>query len=90
MGFRKFSNGISLTRHFKIGSDVRCRMDRGSDALGACRHAPLSADVLLFIQIKIVGFALVGAAHMQGYIESAINADQTRLSLVIAAVFLFG
>lgn len=46
--------------------------------------------VLRFALVNIIGFSLVGAAHMLGYIEAVLAADQTRLSVVIAAVFLAG
>ena len=40
--------------------------------------------------INIVGFALLGMAAMQGWIERAIKADVTGLVFVIAGVFVVG
>ena len=48
---------------------------------------------LLFVRfalLNIVGFALVGFAWQLGLIAQVLAADQTNLSLVIAAVFVLG
>ena len=46
--------------------------------------------VLRFALVNMVGFALLGAAYIQGYVDMIIAADETRLSVAIAAVFLVG
>jgi len=46
--------------------------------------------VLRFTLINIVGFALLGAAYLQGLVELVVVSDQTYLSVVISLVFLGG
>ena len=46
--------------------------------------------VLRFALLNMVGFALLGAAYVQGLVETVIAADQTRLSVLIFALFLGG
>ncbi len=46
--------------------------------------------MLRFALINIFGFALFGAAYVQGLVELVVVSDQTYLSVVIALVFLCG
>ncbi len=46
--------------------------------------------VLRFALINVVGFALLGAAYVQGLVELVFVSDQTYLSVVISLVFLGG
>ena len=45
---------------------------------------------LRFVLINLIGFALLGAAHVQGLLEMVLAADQTYLSVLIFLVFLGG
>ncbi len=45
---------------------------------------------LRFALINLIGFALLGAAHVQGLLEMVLAADQTYLSVLIFLVFLGG
>lgn len=45
---------------------------------------------LRFALINLIGFALLGAAYVQGLIEMVLAADQTYLSVLIFLVFLGG
>lgn len=58
----------------------------GSTAAGLQTHAILYKFVLL----NLAAFALVAAAWMQGWIDMILEADATRLTLVIVATFLAG
>ncbi|MCZ6577252.1 MAG: MotA/TolQ/ExbB proton channel family protein [Acidiferrobacterales bacterium] len=46
--------------------------------------------VLRFALLNLVGFALLGAAYIQGLVDMAIAADRTYLSVVIFFVFVAG
>jgi hypothetical protein len=46
--------------------------------------------VLRYALVNLIGFALLGAAYLQGWIHKVALGDQSRLSVVIAAVFLGG
>lgn len=46
--------------------------------------------LLRFALVNIFGFALLGAAHMYGFVELVLAADQTSLSALIFVVFLGG
>jgi hypothetical protein len=46
--------------------------------------------VLRFALLNVVGFALLGAAHMQGLVDKVIVADPTHLCVLIFLVFLGG
>jgi biopolymer transport protein ExbB/TolQ len=46
--------------------------------------------VLRFTLLNLVGFALLGAAYVQGLVDRALAADRTYLSVVIFIVFLGG
>ena len=46
--------------------------------------------VLRFALLNLVGFALLGAAYLQGLVDMAIAADRTYLSVVIFFVFVAG
>jgi hypothetical protein len=46
--------------------------------------------MLRFALINLIGFALLGAAHVQGLLEMVLIADQTYLSALICLVFLGG
>jgi len=46
--------------------------------------------LLRFAVLNLAGFALVGAAYGQGWIDIVVSADTSGLSLVIAAAFSFG
>ncbi len=50
------------------------------------RHLP----VLQFAVFNLAGFALLGAAYTQGWIDIVLEADSTRLSVLIFAVFIGG
>ena len=43
-----------------------------------------------FIIVNLVGVALLGAAHMQGWVERVIGSDRTGLVLLIFGLFLVG
>ncbi len=45
---------------------------------------------LRFALINLIGFALLGAAYVQGLLEMVLAADQTYLSVLIFVVFLGG
>jgi hypothetical protein len=59
-----------------------------ADKQGIDRHA--YRLLLRFAVINLVGFALLGAAYGQGWIETIIAADTSRLSIIIAVLFLAG
>lgn len=70
---------------------------RSLDALSrAIEDKPKVADrhsyrlLLRFALVNLAGFALLGAAHGQGWIETIIAADSSGLSTVIALAFLAG
>lgn len=44
--------------------------------------------LLRFLLINLLGFGLVGAAYVQGWVEMVYVADVSNLSIVISAVFL--
>lgn len=46
--------------------------------------------ILRFAVVNLVGFGLLGLAHLQGLAATAIQSDQTGICLLIAAVFLVG
>jgi hypothetical protein len=46
--------------------------------------------MLRFVLFNLIGFALLGAAHLQGLLEMVLIADQTYLSALIFLVFLGG
>lgn len=46
--------------------------------------------MLRFTLLNILALGMLGAAAWEGYIDTVLEADQTRLSLVIFAVFLIG
>jgi len=46
--------------------------------------------LLRFLLINIVGFALLGAVYLQGWIATLLAADRSYLSIVIFAVFMGG
>ena len=46
--------------------------------------------VLRFVLLNMVGFALLGAAYVQGLIDTVIASDRTHLSVLIFIVFLGG
>lgn len=46
--------------------------------------------LLRFAIVNIAGFALVIAAHFQGWVEMALLSDTTRLTVIIAGVFVVG
>jgi len=46
--------------------------------------------MLRFTLLNILAIGMLGAAAWEGYIDTVLEADQTRLSLVIFAVFLIG
>jgi len=46
--------------------------------------------LLRFALVNLVGFALLGAAHGQGWVETVIASDHSGITLVIAGTFLFG
>ncbi|MDJ0948575.1 MAG: MotA/TolQ/ExbB proton channel family protein [Alphaproteobacteria bacterium] len=46
--------------------------------------------VFRYAVINLVGFALLAAAYVHGYVDQVIAADQTRLVLVIGFAFLVG
>lgn len=46
--------------------------------------------LLRFVLINMVGFALLGAAYLQGLVDKVVVADQTYISVVIFAIFLGG
>ncbi len=46
--------------------------------------------MLRFALINLIGFALLGAAHVQGLLAMVLAADQTYLSVLIFLVFLGG
>jgi biopolymer transport protein ExbB/TolQ len=46
--------------------------------------------LLRFALINLLGFALLGAAYVQGWVDKVLVADQSYLSIVIAVVFLGG
>ena len=50
------------------------------------RHLP----ILRFALINLVAFGFLGAAYVNGFVDMVVAADQTGLSIVIFAVFLFG
>ncbi|MGD9539166.1 MAG: MotA/TolQ/ExbB proton channel family protein [Alphaproteobacteria bacterium] len=62
-------------------------------ALGERRaaHDRLRHRLLLrFVVLNLGGFALVGAAYGQGWIDTILKADGSGLSLLMGALFLFG
>ena len=46
--------------------------------------------LLRFAMINLAGFALLGAAYLQGWIDMVLASDTTHLGVVIFAVFLAG
>ncbi len=46
--------------------------------------------LLRFVLINLLGLGLLGAAHAQGWVEMVVQADASRLSIVIALVFVVG
>jgi hypothetical protein len=46
--------------------------------------------ILRFVLFNLVGFALLGAVHIQGYVEQVLSADPTGLCVIIFLVFLMG
>ena len=46
--------------------------------------------LLRFVLINVMGFALLGAAYVQGLVDMVLAADQTYLSALIFVVFLGG
>ncbi len=61
-----------------------------AEAPARSRPADHRLLVLRFAGINLIGFALVGAAWMQGWVDLVLAADQTRLTAVIALTFLGG
>lgn len=49
--------------------------------------APLTARLLA---VNLTGFALLGGASSQGWVTHIVEADSSRLTLVIAALFMIG
>ncbi len=73
--------------------------DQGAEAqlawltakLGQAGETPYHYLLLLrFALLNLLGFALLGAAHIQGLLEMVLVADQTYLSALIFFVFLGG
>jgi hypothetical protein len=46
--------------------------------------------VLRYALVNLIGFAVLGAAYLQGWVHQVLLGDQSRLSVVIVAVFLGG
>jgi len=46
--------------------------------------------ILRFALVNLVGFALLGLAHVYGLVATALESDKTGICLLIAAVFLVG
>ena len=59
-------------------------------ARGEAKDERQSLLLLRFALLNVIGFALCGVAWVSGLAERALVADQTRLSLVILAVFAAG
>ena len=65
------------------------------DAIGRCARSPRSTGtaillLLRFVLINLTGFALLGAAWMQGWIAQILAADDTHICKLIFALFLVG
>ena len=65
------------------------------DAIAArlADRRPGSYDYLLLLRfalVNLVGFALLGLAHVQGLVATALTSDRTGICLLIGAVFLVG
>ncbi|MFQ6018032.1 MAG: MotA/TolQ/ExbB proton channel family protein [Kiloniellaceae bacterium] len=57
----------------------------------SARRRPYHYLLLLrFVLINLLGFALLGAAYLQGLVDKVVVADQTYLSVLIFLVFLGG
>ena len=46
--------------------------------------------LLRFLVVNLVGFALLGAAYFQGWVDKAINSDSTGIVLLIFGLFMVG
>lgn len=56
----------------------------------ASLHVRRSSLLFRFLLLNILALALLGAAAFEGYIDTVINADKTRLSVAIFVVFVIG
>lgn len=61
--------------------------EAGAPALG---NQHRSALLFKFSLLNLLAFALLGAAAWEGYIDTVVSADKTRLSIAIFIVFLAG
>lgn len=78
---------------FKVLADAagsivseKSRGDQQRRAVSRYRHLL----TLRFLVTNLAAFALVAAAAMQGWVDTVVSGDETRLTLVIAGVFLVG
>ena len=55
--------------------------------LSAARRSEL---LLRFLLLNLLALAMLGAAALEGYVNTVLQADQTRLSVLIFAVFVVG
>jgi hypothetical protein len=77
-------------RHDKLGVSPLAELEKALEGRESSLDRYRYLLLLRFALVNLVGFALLGAAHIQGWTDRAVASDSTGIVLLIFGLFVVG